>query len=197
MTTAHKVYLVRHGETEWSASGQHTGRTDIPLTPQGEENARRLGRRLRDLRFAQVLTSPLQRARRTAELAGFADATVDPELVEWNYGAYEGRRTADIRRERPGWYLFRDGCPGGESLAEIGARADRVVARLRTAPGDVLVFAHGHIIRVLATRWLGLPPQDGRFFLCGTAALGILGYEHENLEEPVFLLWNDNHHLVG
>jgi probable phosphoglycerate mutase len=195
MATAQKVYLARHGETEWSASGQHTGRTDIPLTPRGEENARLLGQRLRGLHFAQVLTSPLQRARRTAELAGFASATPDPELLEWNYGAYEGRRTADIRRERPGWELFRDGCPGGETAAQIGARADRVIARLRAVPGDVLLFAHGHIIRVLAARWLALPAADGRLFYCGTASLGILGYEHNNPEEPVITLWNDTHHL--
>jgi probable phosphoglycerate mutase len=195
MATAQKVYLVRHGETEWSASGQHTGRTDIPLTPRGEQNARLLGQRLRGLHVALVLTSPLQRARRTAELAGFGSATPDSDLLEWNYGTYEGRRTADIRREWPGWELFRDGCPGGETVAEIGARADRVIGRLRAVPGDVLLFAHGHIIRVLAARWLVLPAADGRLFYCGTASLGILGCEHNDPGEPVLALWNDTHHL--
>jgi probable phosphoglycerate mutase len=191
------VHLARHGETEWSVSGQHTGQTDLPLTDRGERNARSLGERLRGLTFAHVLTSPLQRARRTCELAGFgAAARVDPDLVEWNYGAYEGRKTEDIRKERPGWQLFRDGCPGGESVAEIGARADRVVARLRElGGGDVLVFSSGHFLRVLAARWLGLPPQDGRLFFLGTATLSALGYEHNNAGEPVVRLWNDARHV--
>jgi broad specificity phosphatase PhoE len=193
--TLSKLYIVRHGQTEWSASGQHTGRTDIALTAQGEENGRRLGSRLRGQSFALVLTSPLQRARRTAELAGFAAATVDPDLAEWDYGAYEGLRTADIQRERPGWHLFRDGCPGGETVVQVGARADRIVARARAADGDVLVFAHGHILRILAARWLGLPPADGQLFFLGTAAVGVLGYEHNDLTQPVICLWNDNHHL--
>ncbi len=145
-----KIYLARHGETEWSLSGQHTGRTDIPLTERGERNARNLGERLKGTHFAKVLTSPLQRAKRTCELAGFgARAETDAELVEWDYGEYEGKRTADIRKERPGWYLFRDGCPGGESLDAVGARADRVIARLRGVGGDVLLFSHGHFLRVL------------------------------------------------
>jgi probable phosphoglycerate mutase len=195
-TTPGNVYLVRHGATEWSVSGQHTGRTDIPLTPQGEDNARRLGARLRGLSFALVLTSPLQRARRTCELAGFGGvAKDDPDLLEWNYGAYEGLRSADIRRERPGWYLFRDGCPGGESAADVGARADRVVARARGMAGDVLLVAHGHILRVVAARWLGLPPEDARYFLLGTAALSVLGYEHDDPAQPVLRLWNDTHQL--
>jgi probable phosphoglycerate mutase len=189
------VYLARHGETAWSVSGQHTGHSDIPLTENGERNARALGRRLAGLSFALVLASPLQRARRTAELAGFADrAVVEPDLIEWNYGEYEGRRTAEIRQVRPGWYLFRDGCPGGESPEQIGARADRVIARIRSAGGDVLLFAHGHILRVLAARWLGLPPGDARFFLLGTAALCVLSYEH-TLEEPAIGLWNDDRHV--
>jgi probable phosphoglycerate mutase len=191
-----RVYVVRHGETEWSLSGRHTGRADIPLTANGEDNARRLRERLRGLRFALVLTSPLQRARRTCELAGFgAVAQADPDLMEWNYGAYEGRVRDDILRERPGWFLFNDGCPGGEGPADVGARADRVLARLRSAPGDVLVFAHGHILRVLTARWLGLSPQDARFFYFSTAALGILGYEHDDPAQPVIRLWNDTHHL--
>jgi probable phosphoglycerate mutase len=190
-----QIYLARHGETEWSASGRHTGRTDVPLTDAGERNARQLGVRLKGLSFAQVLASPLQRARRTAELAGFgAVLQVDPDLMEWDYGDYEGKRTAEIHQERPGWSLFRDGCPNGETIAAIGARADRVIARLHAVPGNVLLFAHGHILRVLAVRWLGLPVEDGRFLLLGTAALSILGYDH-NRDEPVIRLWNDDSHL--
>jgi probable phosphoglycerate mutase len=190
-----KIYLARHGETEWSLSGQHTGRTDIPLTPNGERNARNLGERLQGTHFARVLTSPLQRARRTCELAGFGkQAEIDNELVEWDYGDYEGKRTADIRKERPGWYLFRDGCPNGETLDAVGARADRVLARLRAVGGDVLLFSHGHFLRVLGARWLGLPAPDARLLMLTTASLSILGYEH-NLEEPVLSLWNDDRHV--
>jgi broad specificity phosphatase PhoE len=190
------VYLARHGETAWSVSGQHTGRTDIPLTARGERNAEGLGQRLRGITFAKVLTSPLSRARRTCELAGFgAGAEADPDLQEWDYGRYEGRRTVDIRKERPGWYLFSDGCPGGESVEAIGARADRVVARLRSVEGNALVFSHGHILRVLAARWLGLPAGEARLFLLSTAALSILGYEHA-LNEPAIRLWNDDRHVV-
>jgi probable phosphoglycerate mutase len=189
-----KVYLARHGETAWSLSGQHTGRTDLPLTERGERNARRLGERLRGLTFSRVFTSPLQRARRTCELAGFAEAVDDPDLTEWNYGAYEGKRTAEIRQQRPDWDLFRDGCPNGEMAADVGARADRVLHRLRAADGDVLIFSHGHILRVLAARWLGLDPTGGRLFTLSTATLSILGYEH-NLATPVFWLWNDGSHV--
>jgi probable phosphoglycerate mutase len=185
------VYLARHGETAWSLSGQHTGLTDLPLTERGERNAVRLGERLKGHAFARVFTSPLRRAKRTCELAGFGGVAVtDPDLVEWNYGAYEGRKTADILEERPGWQLFRDGCPGGEGVQDVGARADRVLARLRAADGDVLVFSSGHFLRVLAARWLGLDPSGGRLFHLGTATLSILGYEH-NKDEPVFKLWND------
>src|SRR5262249_5492088 len=159
------VYLARHGETAWTISGQHTGLTDIPLTERGERNARRLGERLRGLSFAHVLTSPLQRAARTCELAGFgAVARVDPDLGEWNYGQFEGLTTAEIRKKRPDWDLFRDGCPGGESVADVGARADRVIARLRALEGDVLLFSSGHFLRVLGARWLGVPPAGGRYF---------------------------------
>jgi probable phosphoglycerate mutase len=190
-----KIYLARHGETEWSLSGQHTGVTDIPLTPNGERNARSLGERLKGTHFSKVLTSPLQRAKRTCELAGFgAQAETDGDLVEWNYGEYEGRRTADIRKERPDWFLFRDGCPGGESLDAIGARADHVIARLRAIHGDVLLFSHGHFLRVLGARWLDKPAADGRLLLLTTASLSILGYEH-NLDEPVLRLWNDDRHV--
>jgi broad specificity phosphatase PhoE len=189
------IYLARHGETAWTVSGQHTGLTDIPLTERGERNARRLAERLKGLTFAAVFTSPLQRARRTCELAGFGTAaTVDPDLVEWNYGDYEGKTTADVLRQRPDWDLFRDGCPGGESVADVGARADRVVARLRAVGGDVLVFASGHFLRVLAARWLGLEPSAGHYFYLGTATLSMLGYEH-GLSEPVIRLWNDSRHV--
>jgi broad specificity phosphatase PhoE len=189
------IYLARHGETAWSLSGQHTGRTDLPLTEGGESNARALGVRLRGLVFAKIFTSPSQRAVRTCELAGFADAgEPDPDLAEWDYGQYEGRRTAEILAERPGWQLFRDGCPGGELPAEIGVRADRIVRRLRAVHGDVLVFSSAHILRVLAARWLGLEPAGGRYLLLGTGSLSVLGYEH-NLAEPAIRLWNDTHHL--
>jgi broad specificity phosphatase PhoE len=189
------IYVARHGETAWSLSGQHTGLTDLPLTERGERNARRLGERLKGLSFARVFTSPLQRAVRTCELAGFGAAEVDRDLVEWNYGEYEGRRTAEILAERPDWQLFRDGCPGGESPEQIGARADRVVSRVRAAPGDVLIFSSGHFLRVLAARWLGLEPAAGRYFLLSTASLGTLAYEHNSLSEPVIRLWNDTRHV--
>jgi broad specificity phosphatase PhoE len=189
------IYLARHGETAWTLSGQHTGRTDLPLTERGEANARALGERLRGLTFAKVFTSPLQRAVRTCELAGFGSAVaLDPDLAEWDYGQYEGRRTAEILGERPDWQLFRDGCPGGETADQVGARADRVVSRVRAVGGDVLVFSSAHILRVLAARWLGLEAAGGRYLLLGTASLSLLGYEH-NLAEPVIRLWNDAHHL--
>jgi probable phosphoglycerate mutase len=185
------VCTVRHGETAWSRSGQHTGLTDLPLTEAGERNARGLAGRLAGHSFAQVLTSPLQRAARTCELAGFgAVARRDPDLVEWNYGDYEGLRTAEIHASRPGWNLFRDGCPGGESPAEVGARADRVIARLRAEGGNVLLFSSGHFLRTLAARWLGLPPAAGQYFILGTAAVSVLGYEHD-ASEPAIRLWNE------
>jgi probable phosphoglycerate mutase len=190
------IYLARHGETAWSLSGQHTGTTDIPLTERGERNARRLGERLHGLVIAKVFTSPLIRAARTCELAGFgATAEVDPDLREWNYGAYEGRRTVDIHKEKPDWQLFRDGCPGGESPGQVGARADRVTARARAVAGNVLIFSSGHFLRILGARWLGLEPAAGRYFLLGTAALSALGYEHK-LSQPVIRLWNDTSHVV-
>ena len=185
------VYAVRHGETAWSLSGQHTGLTDLPLTEAGERNARGLAARLAGRSFAQVLTSPLQRASRTCALAGFgAVAEHDRDLVEWNYGDYEGRKSVEIHAERPDWLLFRDGCPGGESPAEVGARADRVVRRVRAINGDVLLFSSGHFLRTLAARWLGLEPAAGQYFLLGTAAVSVLGYEH-NLSEPAIRLWNE------
>jgi broad specificity phosphatase PhoE len=189
------VYLARHGETVWSLTGQHTGLTDLPLTERGERNARRLGERLAGLVFAKVFTSPLQRAARTCELAGFGNAAeVDRDLVEWNYGKYEGLRTAEIHAKRPDWQLFRDGCPDGESPDQVGVRADRVVSRVRAIKGDVLIFSSGHFLRVLAARWLGIEPAAGRFFMLNTASVSILGYEH-SLSEPVIRLWNDTRHV--
>ena len=191
------VYLARHGETAWSLSGQHTGLTDLPLTERGERNARRLTESLKGISFAKVFSSPLQRARRTCELAGFGDrAEIDRDLLEWNYGEYEGRRTADIHKERPDWQLFSDGCPGGESPQEVGARADRVIKRMREIPSNVLIFSSGHFLRVLTARWLGLEPLGGEYFLLSTASLSALGYEH-NLSHPVIRLWNDTNHVVS
>lgn len=190
------VYLARHGETAWTISRQHTGLTDLPLTERGERTARRLGERLKGSTFAKVLTSPLRRAARTCELAGFgAVAEVDQELVEWDYGRYEGRRTDEIRVERPDWELFRDGCPGGESPKQVSERADRVVRRVRVVTGDVLLFTSGHFMRVLATRWLGLEPTvNCKFFMLSTASLSALGYEHD-LSRPVIRLWNETRHV--
>ena len=189
------IYLARHGETAWSVTGQHTGLTDLPLTERGERNAERLGERLAGSVFAKVLTSPLQRATRTCELAGFgAVAEIDRDLVEWNYGDYEGRRTVEIHKERPDWQLFRDGCPGGELPDHVGARADHLVSRVRGIKGDVLIFSSGHFLRVLAARWLGLEPAAGRFFMLNTASVSVLGYEH-SLSQPAIRLWNDTHHV--
>ena len=189
------VYLARHGETAWSISGQHTGRTDIPLTERGERNARRLGERLKGLKFETILTSPLQRAARTCELAGFGKlAEVEPDLLEWDYGEYEGRRSVEIHAESPRWRLFRDGCPGGESPGQVGARADHIVRRIRALKGDVLLFSSGHFLRVLAARWIGLEPAAGRFFLLSTASLSALSYEH-SLSEPAVRLWDDVRHV--
>ncbi len=190
------IYLARHGETAWTVSKQHTGLTDIPLTPRGEANARRLAGRLKEVTFAHVFTSPLQRARRTCELAGYGSvAAVDPDLVEWNYGNYEGRTTADILKERPDWQLFLDGCPGGESVAAIGARVDHVLTRLRALDGNVLVFSSGHFLCVTAARWCGLEPSYGRLFFLDTAAVSALGYNHDE-NDPVIRLWNDTRHVT-
>ncbi len=190
------ITLVRHGETEWSAAGRHTGRTDLPLTPRGERDAGRLGDRLQELIGVAAWTSPLQRASRTAVLAGFGYATVDPDLVEWDYGDYEGLTTTALRERRPGWELFRDGCPGGETVADVAARADRVIARVRAVDADAVVFASGHLLRVLAARWLGLPPEAGRLLALGTATVSRLGYDHHRAE-PCLRLWNDAGHLAG
>ena len=181
---------MRHGETAWTITGQHTGRTNIPLTERGEHEARQLGARLRPLTFDRIFSSPLQRARQTAELAGFSSALeIDADLMEWDYGAYDGRRTADIVAERPGWRLFEDGCPGGETVDAVGARADRVIVRIRECPGDVLLFAHQDLLRVLAARWLGMDAREGRRFYLSPASLSRLGYYHDR-DEPVIRSWN-------
>jgi probable phosphoglycerate mutase len=182
-----EVWLVRHGETEWSRDGRHTGTTDVPLLPDGEEAARAVAPRLAAETFALVLTSPLERARRTAELAGFPDAEVDPDLAEWDYGDYEGVTTAEIRESVPGWTVFTHPCPGGETAAEVGARLDRVVERCRAVEGDALLFGHGHALRVLAARWLGLEVTEGRLFVLRTATVSVLGHEHAS---PALLAWN-------
>lgn len=188
-----EMVLLRHGATEWSKAGRHTGRTDLPLTPDGEEQARKLAHVAKEGEFDLVLVSPAQRARRTAELAGLTDYEVDPDLWEWDYGGYEGITTASIRETRPGWYLWRDGVPPGdaehpgEDAASVGARADRVIARARRAGGRVALVAHGHFLRVLTARWLDLPPQDGRLFKLDTGTYSRLGFEHD---EPVITTWN-------
>ena len=186
-----RLHLIRHGETAWSLSGQHTGRTEIPLTERGEQDARALGERLRNVRFNSVFTSPRQRARRTCELAGLdAVAEVEPELEEWDYGDYEGQRSVDIRVVRPDWNLFRDGCPHGESPSQASERADRVIARLRALEGNIAIFSHGHFGRVLAARWMGLPVEKARHLLLSTGSISILGFEHDHAEEPAIVLWN-------
>jgi broad specificity phosphatase PhoE len=183
-----RLWLVRHGETEWSASGQHTGRTDLPLTATGEQRARAVGSLLAGRRFALVLTSPMRRAVDTCRLAGYGgQATVDSDLVEWDYGAYEGHTTHEIQSERPGWFLWRDGVPSGESIDQVAARAQAVIDRALSSSGDVLLFAHGHILRILSSCWLGLPPAEGRLFALATGALCTLGYEHDT---RVITQWN-------
>jgi probable phosphoglycerate mutase len=195
-TALRTVYLARHGETAWTVTGQHTGLTDLPLTERGESNAQRLTDRLTGLTFATVFTSPLARARRTCELAGFGSvAQLDGDLVEWDYGEYEGRLTVDILKDRPDWLLFRDGCPGGESPEQVAVRADRVANRLRAATGDVLVFSSGHFLRMLATRWIGIDPINGGSLVLGTASLSALGYERGALRGTI-RLWNDTHHVL-
>jgi broad specificity phosphatase PhoE len=186
--TGPEIVLVRHGQTEWSLSGQHTGSTDIPLTDQGREDARRLGERIGAYEFARVLSSPLSRALETARLAGMPEPIeVRDELREWDYGEYEGRTTKDIRAERPEWLLWRDGCPGGEQAVHVGERVDRVIAELRQPGGDVALFAHGHVLRVLAARWIELPPEDGARLGLETGTLSVLGRERE---VPVLWSWN-------
>jgi probable phosphoglycerate mutase len=186
-----RLFLTRHGDTAWTDSAQRTGRTDLPLNERGEERARQIGTKLQKYSFTRVFTSPLQRAARTCTLAGFESvAEVEPDLMEWDYGRFEGKLTPDILKDRPGWELFRDGCPDGESPADVAGRADRFIARVRENDGDVLAFSSGHIIRMIAARWLGLPPAAGRFFFCRPASVGMLGYEHKNPDEPIIGLWN-------
>jgi broad specificity phosphatase PhoE len=184
-----ELLLARHGETEWSANGRHTGRTDVPLTAEGRRLAQRLAPRLSERRFGLVLTSPLRRAIETCELAGLgAQAQTRDDLREWDYGDYEGSTTTEIQRRRPGWSLWRDGCPNGETAADVGARADRMIAEIRAADGDVVAFGHGHMLRVLAARWLGLAPEDGALFALATGTLSTLGYEHG---APVIRSWSE------
>jgi probable phosphoglycerate mutase len=184
----HQLWLIRHGETAWSLSGAHTGRTDIPLTPNGERHALAIAKNLGGRSFSLVLTSPLQRARETCSLAGYGEvALVDEDLKEWNYGDYEGRTTTEIRLERPGWELWRDGVPSGETVDQVAERAQRVITRASEAGGDVALFAHGHLLRILTACWLSLAPDAGRLFSLGTASISMLGYEREN---RVISLWN-------
>jgi broad specificity phosphatase PhoE len=189
-----RVTLIRHGETEWSLGGRHTGRTDIPLTEIGRQRAKQVGTRLAGQRFALVLTSPLQRAVETCRIAGLGDeAELTDDLREWDYGDYEGRRTVEIRAERPGWLLWRDGVPNGEAIDEVGRRVDRVIERVRAVDGDVALVAHGHVLRALAARWLDQPTAFGAHLRLETAAVSVVGWERE---VPAVLLWNDQSHLV-
>jgi probable phosphoglycerate mutase len=186
-----RLYIIRHGETAWSLSGQHTGRTDLPLTPRGEEEARELVPWLRHIQFDRVLTSPLQRARKTCELAGLsATAVVEPELAEWNYGDYEGRLSRDIRKERPGWNVFEDGCPNGEMPDQVSHRADRLISRLGKLDGNIALFSHGQFSRALAAQWVGLSVREARHFALSTASLSILSFDPSHPEVRVILLWN-------
>jgi broad specificity phosphatase PhoE len=185
-----QIHLVRHGETAWSLSGQHTGRTDMPLTQAGEAAARGVADRLKGLTFSAVWSSPSQRAYNTSVLAGFGARSVkNDDLQEWDYGAYEGLTTKQILAERPGWNVFRDGCPKGESAADVGARADRIVRQLRETAGDILIFSSAHFLRVLGARWVGLPPEGGALLVLDTTSISVLGYEHD-LGEPVIRKWN-------
>lgn len=186
-----RLYLVRHGDTSWSATHRHTGLTDVALNDQGELQARKLGRHLRGEIFAKVYVSPLKRAMKTCKLAGFGEMSEeDPDLLEWDYGDYEGVTTSDIRQAQPGWNVFTHACPNGETPQDVGHRADRFIEKVRSIQGSVIAFSSGHIIRVITARWLSLEPQAGRFFLASTAAVSILGYEHDR-NEPVICLWNE------
>jgi probable phosphoglycerate mutase len=186
-----RLFLARHGDTPWTVSGQHTGRTDLALNFQGEQNARQLGERLHQNTFVRVFTSPLQRASKTCELAGYGPrAEIDSDLFEWDYGAFEGKTSKEILKQRPDWQLFRDGCPNGESPDDVAGRANRFIARIRAVQGDVLAFSSGHIIRMIAARWLALPAESGRFFYCRPASVGVLGYEHNSYDEPIIRAWN-------
>jgi len=189
----HAVWLIRHGETEWTVSRRHTGLTDLPLTAAGEDQARSLRNCLQGASFERVFCSPLQRATRTCELSGYGSvAEVDRDLVEWNYGDYEGEKRPQILAERPTWIIFRDGCPNGESPEDIVARADRFLSRIRAISGSVAVFSSGHFLRVFIARWLGLNPTAGGYFKLGTATLSVLGYDHNSIDEPVIRLLNES-----
>ena len=186
-----RLYLMRHGETAWSLSGQHTGRTDIPMTNRGEQDAQKLAERLHAVKFSRVFTSPLQRALRTCQLAGFDDvAEIEPDLTEWDYGDYEGQLSSNTRKERPEWNLFRDGGPHGESPSQISERVDRLIARFRRLEGNIAIFSHGQVERVLAARWIGLPVGQAQHFVLSTASVSILGYEHNRAEESAIIMWN-------
>ena len=186
-----RIYLIRHGETGWSISGQYTSRTDLPLTEHGEDLARELGLRLREMSFARVFASPRQRARRTCELViPGSSPENEPDLAEWDYGDYEGQHSAAVHKEHPDWNLFRDGCPHGETPAQTSARADRLIAKLRALDGNIALFSHGHFGRVLAARWIRLHVTEAQHFLLGTASLSILDYEHNRADSPVIALWN-------
>ncbi len=186
-----RLFLARHGDTPWTDAGKHTGRTDLALNERGKQNARQLGERLRQNSYVRIFTSPLKRASNTCELAGYGDrAEIDSDLLEWDYGDFEGKTTEEILKDRPDWQLYRDGCPGGECPEDVAARANRFLARVRDIEGDVLAFSSGHIIRMIAARWLGLPPAAGRFFYCRPASVGVLGYEHNSYEEPIVRAWN-------
>ena len=186
-----RIYLVRHGETEWSLSGQYTSRTDLPLTEHGEDLARELGLGLREIAFARVMSSPRQRARRTCELVlPGVTLEIEPDLAEWDYGDYEGQHSAAVHKQRPDWNLFHDGCPNGETPSQISTRADRLIAKLRTLDGNFALFSHGHLGRVLAARWIGLPVSEAQHFLLSTASLSVFDYEHDRADSPVIALWN-------
>jgi broad specificity phosphatase PhoE len=186
-----QLYLIRHGETKWSISGQHTGRTDIPLTAHGEDEARNLAPVLREVGFARVLTSPRQRAQRTCALARLGSACeVEPDLAEWDYGEYEGQRTVDIRERRPDWNVFQDGCPGGETTTQVSDRADRLIARLLALSGNIALFSHGQFGCVLAARWIGMPTIEGQHFALGPASVSMFGFESSHPDVPVIALWN-------
>lgn len=190
-TTRLSLYFIRHGQTEWSLTGQHTGRTDIPLTPDGEDEARELTPWLSHIQFSRVFTSPRQRARRTCVLAGLGDkAMLEPDLAEWDYGEYEGKLSSDIWKERPGWNVFRDGCPGGEMPADVSVHADRLIKHICSMDGNIALFSHGEFGLALAARWIGLPLVEGQHFLLGTASLGILSYNPAHPEMRVITLWN-------
>ena len=186
-----RVFVVRHGQTEWSLAGKHTGRTDLPLTEAGKLGATKLHPVLAHLNFEMILTSPLQRAKQTAQLAGFDEAIIEPNLVEWDYGDYDGVTTHEIRKRVPGWTVFTHPCPNGETAEQVGRRVDHVIRKVRDCRGDAILFAHGHVLRVLCARWLGLPPTNGKSFILGTATLNILAYEHET---PVIKVWNEHIH---